>query len=70
VGKGKPLPIFMLLGLITAVFSAFLDNVTTVLLMVPVTFVVASNLKIHPMPYLIGTILLSNITSGRLTGTF
>lgn len=60
-GKGKPLPIFILLGLITAVFSAFLDNVTTVLLMVPVTFVVANNLKVHPMPYLIGTILLSNI---------
>lgn len=61
MGKGKPVPIFLLLGLITAVFSAFLDNVTTVLLMVPVTFVVANNLKIHPMPFLIGTILLSNI---------
>lgn len=61
VGKGKPLPIFILLGFITALFSAFLDNVTTVLLMVPVTFVVANNLKIHPMPYLIATILLSNI---------
>ncbi|MFA6023782.1 MAG: ArsB/NhaD family transporter [Candidatus Gracilibacteria bacterium] len=61
VGRGKPLPIFILLGLITAVFSAFLDNVTTVLLMVPVTFVVANNLKINPMPYLISTILLSNI---------
>lgn len=61
MGKGKPLPIFLLLGLITAVFSAFLDNVTTVLLMVPVTFVVANNLKINPLPYLIGIILLSNI---------
>lgn len=61
VGKGKPMPIFILLGLITAVFSAFLDNVTTVLLMVPVTFVVANNLKINPMPFLIGIILLSNI---------
>jgi len=61
VGKGKPLPIFILLGIITAVFSAFLDNVTTVLLMVPVTFVIANNLKLDAMPYLIGTILLSNI---------
>jgi len=61
VGKGKPIPIFILLGLITAVFSAFLDNVTTVLLMVPVILVVANNLKIHPMPFLIGTILLSNV---------
>lgn len=61
VGKGKPLPIFILLGLVTAVFSAFLDNVTTVLLMVPVTFVISHNLKVNPKPYLFGTILLSNI---------
>jgi len=61
VGKGKPMPIFILLGIITAVFSAFLDNVTTVLLMVPVTFVIANNLKLNPKPYLIGTVILSNI---------
>jgi Na+/H+ antiporter NhaD/arsenite permease-like protein len=60
-GKGRPMPIFILLGIITAVFSAFLDNVTTVLLMVPVTFVIANNLKLSPKPYLIGAILLSNI---------
>lgn len=60
-GKGKPMPIFALLGLITAVFSAFLPNVTTVLLMVPVTFVIANNLKVNPKPYLVGIILLSNI---------
>lgn len=60
-GKGKPMPIFILLGLIVAVFSAFLDNVTTVLLMVPVIFVVANNLKINPKPMLIAAILLSNI---------
>ncbi len=60
-GKGKPISIFMLLGVITALFSAFLDNVTTVLLMVPVTFVIANNLKLNPKPYLIGTVLLSNI---------
>lgn len=61
MGKGKPLPIFILLGIITAVFSAFLDNVTTVLLMVPVTFVIANNLKLDPKPYLIAAIILSNI---------
>lgn len=61
VGKGRPLPIFILLGLITAVFSAFLDNVTTVLLIVPVVFVVAHNLRLNPKPFLIGAILLSNI---------
>ena len=61
MGKGKPLSIFFILGLITAVFSAFLDNVTTVLLIVPVIFVIANNLKISPLPFLIGAILFSNI---------
>src|SRR3989344_7329352 len=61
LGRGKPIPIFILLGIITAAFSALLDNVTTVLLMVPVTFVIANNLKINPKPYLFGAILLSNI---------
>ncbi|PIR78380.1 MAG: hypothetical protein COU28_01870 [Candidatus Magasanikbacteria bacterium CG10_big_fil_rev_8_21_14_0_10_36_16] len=61
VGKGNPIKIYILLLVIVAVFSALLDNVTTVLLMIPVTFVVAHNLKIHPKPFLIGAILLSNI---------
>lgn len=61
VGKGKPVPIFLLLGLMTAAMSALLDNVTTVLLTVPVMFVVANNLKLNPKPFLIGAILLSNI---------
>src|SRR3989338_6083154 len=61
VGKGKPVAVFLLLGVIIALFSAFLDNVTTVLLMVPVTLVVTHNLSINPKPFLIGAILLSNI---------
>ncbi len=61
VAKGKPMRIFMLLGIITAVFSALLDNVTTVLLMVPVTFVIANNLRLDPKIFLVSTILLSNI---------
>lgn len=61
IGKGSPVKIFALLGLITALFSALLDNVTTVLLMVPVTFVIARNLKLNPKPFLFNTILLSNI---------
>jgi len=61
VAKGKPLYIFLLLSFLVSLFSALLDNVTTVLLMVPVMFVVANNLKIHPKPFLISTILLSNI---------
>src|SRR3989338_1412836 len=61
IGRGRPIPIFLLLGFIVAIFSAFLDNVTTVLLMVPVTFVVTHNLKVNPKPFLIAIILLSNI---------
>lgn len=61
IGKGKALPIFILLGIITAIFSAFLDNVTTVLLIVPVIFVVTHNLHLNPKPFLIGGIILSNI---------
>lgn len=61
VCRGKPIPIYLALGVTVAVFSAFLDNVTTVLLMVPVVFVIAHNLDLSPKPFLIGTILLSNI---------
>jgi len=59
--KGDPLKILLSLGIITAVTSAFLDNVTTVLLMVPVTFSVTRQLKVNPEPYLITEIIASNI---------
>lgn len=60
-GKGKPIPIFLLLAVITMVFSAILDDVTTVLLMVPVVFVIAQNLRVSPKPYLFSAIMLANI---------
>jgi Na+/H+ antiporter NhaD/arsenite permease-like protein len=59
--KGDPLKILFSLGIITAVFSALLDNVTTVLLMVPVTFSITRQLKVNPEPYLITEIITSNI---------
>lgn len=59
--NGDPLKILFSLGIITAVFSAFLDNVTTVLLMVPVIFSITRQLKINPEPYLITEIITSNI---------
>lgn len=61
VTKGKPLGLLGLLGLITAVASAFLDNVTTVLLIVPVTLTLTDKLDVNPMPFLITEILASNI---------
>jgi Na+/H+ antiporter NhaD/arsenite permease-like protein len=59
--KGDPLKILIALALITAVGSAFLDNVTTVLLMVPVTFSITRQLKVNPIPFLITEIIASNV---------
>jgi Na+/H+ antiporter NhaD/arsenite permease-like protein len=59
--KGDPLKILITLGLITAVGSAFLDNVTTVLLMVPVTFSIIKQLRVNPIPYLITEIIAANV---------
>ena len=58
---GEPLRILAALALVTAVLSAFLDNVTTVLLIVPVTFAISHQLKINPLPFLITEIIASNI---------
>jgi Na+/H+ antiporter NhaD/arsenite permease-like protein len=49
------------LGLFTAVTSAFLDNVTTVILILPITFAIARKLEIDPLPYLLTEIFSSNI---------
>ncbi|MDF2815079.1 MAG: hypothetical protein K0Q81_1279 [Paenibacillus sp.] len=59
--QGNPTRILVALVLITAVGSAFLDNVTTVLLMVPVTFSITRQLGVSPMPYLITQIIASNV---------
>ena len=61
VARGKPLAILAALAVITAVASALLDNVTTVLLIVPVTFAIADRLDVSPVPYLFTEILASNI---------
>lgn len=58
--KGDPVRILVVLALITAFGSAFLDNVTTVLLMVPVTFSITRQLGVNPIPYLITQIIASN----------
>jgi Na+/H+ antiporter NhaD/arsenite permease-like protein len=61
LAKGKPVRIMLALAVITAVVSAFLDNVTTVLLMVPVTFSITRQLRINPIPFLISQIIASNV---------
>jgi Na+/H+ antiporter NhaD/arsenite permease-like protein len=59
--EGRPYRLMVLISLITAVASMFLDNVTTVVLMTPVTFFVAERLGMSPIPFLISQILASNI---------
>ncbi|MDQ1294578.1 MAG: hypothetical protein QG608_2463 [Actinomycetota bacterium] len=60
-GKGHPFRVMALLVLITAVASAALDNVTTVLLVAPVTLLVCERLDTPPVPFLIAEIMASNI---------
>lgn len=59
--NGSPLRIMILLVLVTAFASALLDNVTTVLLIAPVTLLVCDRLSINPVPFLIAEVLASNI---------
>jgi Na+/H+ antiporter NhaD/arsenite permease-like protein len=59
--KGSPLRIMILLVLITASASALLDNVTTVLLIAPVTLLVCDRLAVNPVPFLIAEVFASNI---------
>jgi Na+/H+ antiporter NhaD/arsenite permease-like protein len=59
--KGSPLRVMILLTLITALASAFLDNVTTVLLIAPVTLLVCDRLGINPVPFLIAEVMASNL---------
>jgi Na+/H+ antiporter NhaD/arsenite permease-like protein len=59
--KGSPFRVMVLLVLITAFASALLDNVTTVLLIAPVTLLVCERLGVSPVPFLIAEVLASNI---------
>jgi Na+/H+ antiporter NhaD/arsenite permease-like protein len=59
--KGSPLRIMILLVLVTAVASALLDNVTTVLLIAPVTLLVCDRLEINAAPFLMAEVFASNI---------
>lgn len=61
LGKGVPIRIMVILVLVTAVSSAFLDNVTVVVLIAPVTLFVASSLGVSPVPFLIAEVMASNI---------
>ena len=61
LSQGRPLAIVVSLAVTTAVLSAFLDNLTTILLMVPITFLLADALDIDPLPLVIIEVIASNI---------
>ena len=61
VARGEPYRLLVILSIVTAVLSAFLDNVTTVVLLAPVTLYIANVLRVSPLPFLISVILASNI---------
>ena len=60
-GGARPGRILIVLAVVTAVLSAFLDNVTTVILMVPVTFLIADTLRVSPVPFLLTQVMASNV---------
>ena len=59
--KGHPKLVLFSLSALTAILSAFLDNVTTVVLMMPITFAIAKEYDTDPIPFLISEVLASNI---------
>jgi Na+/H+ antiporter NhaD/arsenite permease-like protein len=61
IARGRPFRVLVLLVLVTAIASALLDNVTTVLLVAPVTLLVCDRLGLQPIPFLLAEALASNI---------
>lgn len=59
--EGKPMQILIVMSVLTALCSALLDNVTTVLLTVPVTISIAKKLNVRATPFLVSQIMASNI---------
>lgn len=59
--RGSPLRVMILLALVTAIASALLDNVTTVLLVAPVTLLVCERLAINAAPFLMAEVFASNV---------
>jgi Na+/H+ antiporter NhaD/arsenite permease-like protein len=61
IAGGEPYRLLIVLSIVAAVISALLDNVTTIVLLAPVTLYIASVLRVSPVPFLISEILASNI---------
>ncbi|HOI58892.1 MAG TPA: SLC13 family permease, partial [Methanoculleus sp.] len=61
LAKGSPIRVMILFAIVTAVVSAFLDNVTTVLLLTPMLLYVARVMNLNPVPFLVTEIFASNV---------
>ncbi len=61
LAKGRPRQAFVYLLILVAFCSALLDNVTTIMLAVPMTLMVAKYLKVHPVPFILAQVFISNI---------
>ncbi|MBN2308199.1 MAG: ArsB/NhaD family transporter [Candidatus Hydrogenedentes bacterium] len=61
LAKGRPLPLLVLLCTVTGLLSALVDNVTTIVLIAPVTFLVAEQLEVNPVPYLLFEVMAANV---------
>jgi len=61
IAKGDPMKIIVYFSIITAVASGLLDNVTTILLIVPVSLVISDTLKINPIPFIVAEVMAANI---------
>lgn len=59
--RGEPFRLVVLLSVVTAICSAFLDNVTTILLMAPVSILLANQLRLDPFPFIISEVMSANI---------
>lgn len=61
ISKAEPIRLIITLSLVTGILSSLLDNVTTILLILPVTLSVAEDLKLNPIPFIISEIFASNV---------
>ena len=61
LAKGNPIKILLFLFFATGIISAFLDNVTTIIIMIPISILIAVELGISPLPFVISQVLASNI---------
>ncbi|NYT04997.1 MAG: ArsB/NhaD family transporter [Methanomicrobiales archaeon] len=69
LARGSPLKVLIFFSIVTAVVSAFLDNVTTVLLLTPMLLYIAKVMRLNPVPFLLAEVLASNVGgAGTLIG--